>query len=128
VPLKVWFRKLVVERLMMAQRRHVGAAMRSVNREALPDKTSLDVAKQILADQTSPSQAVCKKETAEQIRDALDRLRAADREIVLMHLYEGLNSKESAAVLGIEPATARKRLARSLHKMRELLAECQTDK
>ncbi|MCA9168227.1 MAG: sigma-70 family RNA polymerase sigma factor [Planctomycetales bacterium] len=123
VPLKIWLRKLIVERLLMAQRQHVGAAMRSINREAIPDGTSLDVAKQILAEQTSPSQVISKRETAEQIRAARMARKYADREVVLLHLYEGLNSKESAAVLGIEPATARKRLARALQRLRILLGE-----
>lgn len=127
VPLKIWLRKLVIERLIMAQRRHVGAGARSINREAVAEGTAADIANQLLADQTSPSLVVSRKETEEQIRDALNELREADREIVVMHLYEGLNSQESAAALGIEPAAARKRLARALQRMRRLLGEQAAD-
>jgi RNA polymerase sigma-70 factor (ECF subfamily) len=127
VPLKIWLRKLVIERLIMAQRRHVGAAARSVNREAVAEGTAVDIARELLADQTSPSQIVSRQESVERIRNALNQLGEADREIVLMHLYEGLNSRESAAALGIEPAAARKRLARALQRMRKLLEVQATD-
>ncbi len=41
----------------------------------------------------------------------------------MLQAFEGLNSTESAQVLGIEPATARKRYGRALLRMRRLLAE-----
>jgi RNA polymerase sigma-70 factor (ECF subfamily) len=123
VPVKIWLRKLVIEQLITAQRRHVGAARRSVTRESLPEGTAIDVAEKLLADEKSPSQIVSKQESASRLREALDRLPDADREIILMHLYEGLNSQESGAALGIEPAAARKRLARALARLREMLGQ-----
>lgn len=123
VPVKIWLRKLVIEQLITAQRRHLGAARRTVKRELIPDNTALDVAEKLLADEQSPSQLVSKRESAARLREALDRLRDADREIILMHLYEGLNSQESGAALGIEPAAARKRLARALGRLRDILGQ-----
>lgn len=57
------------------------------------------------------------------VRDAVARLGENDREIILLQAFEGLNSAESAQVLGIEPPAARKRFGRALLRLRELLIE-----
>ena len=124
IPVKLWLRKLACERLIMAQRRHIGAEKRSVQREQrLPEKSSADIAKDLLAQIDSPSRQVSAKETADRLRDAVDLLREKDREIILLHVFEGLTSQESASVLGIEPAAARKRFGRALLHLRQLLAD-----
>jgi DNA-directed RNA polymerase specialized sigma24 family protein len=51
------------------------------------------------------------------------KLEDVDQEIILLQAFEGLNSTESAQVLGIEPATARKRFGRALLRLRALLVE-----
>jgi RNA polymerase sigma-70 factor, ECF subfamily len=110
LPLKLWLRKLASERLIMEQRRHVYAEKRSVGREYRPERSSIDVAKQLLAGIESPSRNVTTRETANRLHEVLDELRDKDREIIVLHLYEGLTSQESAMVLDIEPAAARKLL------------------
>jgi DNA-directed RNA polymerase specialized sigma24 family protein len=57
------------------------------------------------------------------VRHAIDGLGDADREIIVLQAFEGLNSSESAQVLGIEPAAARKRYGRALLRIRRLLDE-----
>lgn len=56
-----------------------------------------------------------------ELREALDRLDPADRDIVLLSTVAGYNSREIAAVTGIKAATIRSRLSRSLAKMRTFL-------
>jgi RNA polymerase sigma-70 factor (subfamily 1) len=123
LPLKLWLRKLASERLIMEQRRHVYAEKRSVGREYRPDRSSIDIAKQLLAGIKSPSRQVTAQETAYRLHKILDELRAKDREIIVLHLFEGLTNQESAMVLDIEPAAARKRFGRALARLRERLAE-----
>ena len=123
VPVKLWLRKIAVERLIMEQRRHVTAQKRSVRKEQRPDRSSIDIAKQLLAGTQSPSRQASARETAARLHEVLDGLREKDREIIMLHLFEGLNSQESAIVLAIEPATARKRLGRALARFREALTE-----
>jgi DNA-directed RNA polymerase specialized sigma24 family protein len=41
----------------------------------------------------------------------------------VLHAFEGLNSTESAQVLGIDAAAARKRYGRALLRMRRLLLD-----
>jgi RNA polymerase sigma-70 factor (ECF subfamily) len=54
-------------------------------------------------------------------RDALDRLRPADRELLLLVAWEGLDPAEAAAVLGLTPATFAVRLHRARRRLDALL-------
>ena len=47
----------------------------------------------------------------------------ADREVLLMRDLEGLSYQEVGQVLGIDPATARKRHARALVRFHSVLKE-----
>ncbi len=53
---------------------------------------------------------------------ALARLRAADREVLVLHAWEELELPEIATVLGIDPAAARQRLHRARHRLEAALA------
>ncbi len=121
VPVRVWLRKLVVERLIMAQRKHLRAACRAVSKEQHTDGDAVSPVKLLQGNFGSPSRIASKRDSAGVLRRCLEELPEADREIILMHLYEGLTSQESGAALGIEPATARKRLGRAVKKLRDLL-------
>ncbi|MGI5240791.1 RNA polymerase sigma factor [Dactylosporangium sp. CA-139066] len=52
---------------------------------------------------------------------ALRRLAPADREVLLLVAWAGLNQQEAAAALGIPPGTARSRLHRARQEMRKAL-------
>ena len=52
---------------------------------------------------------------------ALATLRPADREVVELTAWEGLDTREVADVLGITPVAARARLSRARRRLRELL-------
>lgn len=52
---------------------------------------------------------------------AMQRLSARDEEILQLHLWEGLEPREIAEVLGITGAAARPRLSRAKARLRELL-------
>ena len=122
MPLRLWLRRIVCDRLIMEQRRHIDAQRRSVKREiALPEGSSADIGHQLLADIASPSGALSRKEIARQVRQAMAELPENDREILLLQNFEGLTSPESAQVLGIEPAAARKRYGRALLRLRQRL-------
>ena len=124
MPVRLWLRQIACDRLVMAQRQHVGAARRSVQREqALPEDMSVSIARQLVAGIAGPGSLAAQQETARKVREALAELAEDDREIILLQTFEGLNSTESAAVLGIEPATARKRFGRALRKLQQKLVD-----
>ena len=53
--------------------------------------------------------------------DALERLPERDREVMLLHLWEGLEPCEIAEVLGISAMASRTRLTRSRARLRRIL-------
>lgn len=52
---------------------------------------------------------------------AMSRLRARDEEVLRLHVWEGLEPREIAAVLGISPAVVRPRLSRARARLRDIL-------
>jgi RNA polymerase sigma-70 factor (ECF subfamily) len=124
LPVRLWMRQIAIDRLMMSHRRHVGAAMRTVDRDVmLPDHSSMSIAQQLVTGIGSPDTNVAREEIVRLVGDAVASLDDIDREIILLQAFEGLNSSESAQVLGIEPATARKRYGRALLRMRQRLQD-----
>jgi RNA polymerase sigma-70 factor (ECF subfamily) len=124
MPFHLWVRKTVYERLLNARRDHRRRARRSVDREfALPDLSSLLLARPLLAGGASPSQELQARELADRIALAVSGLGEADREILLMRHAEGLSYEEAACLLEIEPATARKRYGRALIRLQKALSD-----
>jgi RNA polymerase sigma-70 factor (ECF subfamily) len=123
MPFRQWLRRTAYERLLMLRRRHVGAARRAVGREvALPDRSSLALARQLLAGGSTPSQRLDREELARRVQAALARLAESDRDMLLMRNYEGLSYQEVADIMGIDPTAARKRHGRALIRLHRLLS------
>ncbi|MEV4349707.1 RNA polymerase sigma factor [Actinoplanes sp. NPDC049596] len=55
------------------------------------------------------------------VRAALARLGPVDREVLTLTVWEGLQPREAAIVLGVSPETVRTRLSRARARMRDLL-------
>ncbi len=53
------------------------------------------------------------------LRSAMSRLEAADRELIAMRYVAGLDSNELAIATGLKPGTVRQRLRRLLDRLRE---------
>ena len=124
MPFHLWLRKTARERLLMLYRRHIGASIRSVDRELpLPNASSVSLAKQLSANVASPSQEINDRELAAKVRRAVAALPDMDREILLMRNYEDLPYAEIACILEIESATARKRNGRALIRLHQLLID-----
>jgi RNA polymerase sigma-70 factor, ECF subfamily len=124
LPFRVWLRQLACDRLIMARRRHLGAARRTVDKELpLTRQSSNAVARQLVASLTSPSRRVQDEEQARRVQSALALLAETDREILTMRVFEGLSFEEIACVLGIDSAAARKRHGRALLRLHKLLIQ-----
>ncbi len=122
MPFRLWLRQLAMDRLLMAQRRHLRAARRSVGQErTMPDASSVVLARQLLARGPSPSENVRKEELARRVRQAVIQLPDPDREILLLRTFEGLAFEEVAFLLNVDCATARKRHGRALLRLHRLL-------
>jgi RNA polymerase sigma-70 factor (ECF subfamily) len=124
MPFRLWLRKKAYERLLNLRRDHVTRERRSVRREvAWPDRSSLLLARPLLAGGPSPSQQLEAKDLAERLGRAVARLADADRAVLLMRHADDLPFDEIACLLGIEPAAARKRFGRALIRLQKLLVE-----
>lgn len=118
----IWLRGLAWDRLMKLQRRHLGAECRTATLELrLPAESSAVLFKQLLADQTSPSQALLRDELQQRVRRALTRLSPADREVILMRHFEDLSNTEVAQALGLSESGATRRHGRAVLRLKEVL-------
>lgn len=128
LPLFLWLRLVVGERLLQMHRHHLGAQKRDAHREvslyqgALPAASSAALAAQLLGKLTSPTEAALRAERALRLQQALNTLDPADREVISLRHFEELTCAESAQVLGISDAAAAKRYVRALKRLKELLA------
>ena len=72
-------------------------------------------------DADSPEVVVLRSAEEERLREALDRLRPAEREIVLLRTWEDLSSAEIGIVMNLTPKAVDNRLARVRHKLARLI-------
>jgi RNA polymerase sigma-70 factor (ECF subfamily) len=129
LPLFLWLRLVVAERLCALRRHHLGTHMRDAGREvalqggAMPPASSAALAAQLLGRQTSPTQAAVRAERILRIQEALNALEPIDREILSLRHCEQLSRAETAQVLGIEEAAAAQRYVRALKRLKRVLAD-----
>jgi RNA polymerase sigma-70 factor (ECF subfamily) len=128
LPLFLWLRLIVGERLMKLHRHHLGTQMRDAGREvslyrgALPAASSAALAAQLLGKHTSPTQAAARAERMLRLQEALNTLDLMDREVLSLRHFEELTLAETAQVLGITESGAAKRYVRALKRLKDLLA------
>jgi RNA polymerase sigma-70 factor (ECF subfamily) len=128
VPLFLWLRLVVGERLTTLHRQHLGVQMRTVGKEvslyraAMPTASSAALAAQLLGKHTSPTQAAVRAERMLRLQEALNTLAPLDREVLSLRHFEQLTRAETAQVLGIEEEAAAKRYIRALKRFKEILA------
>jgi RNA polymerase sigma-70 factor (ECF subfamily) len=128
LPFSAWLRQFAWERVVKLHRRHIHAQKRSVSREEawsvpLPDDSALQLARRLLANDTSPSQALIRDELRQRLRAALEQLAPHDREILVMRNLEQLPIAEIAAVLGLTEGAVKVRHVRALQRLRSILEE-----
>lgn len=113
-----WLRAVAENQVRMAARFH-GAARRDVGRESpLPEPDARPSAR------TSPSRAAARAELTGDVREALARLPAEEREVVRLRSYEGLGFREIAERLGLaDEDRARYLYRRGLQAMAGMVAD-----
>lgn len=129
MPFFLWLRLLAGQRLVTLARRHLGAAARDARREVRlpgvrPESVSLELAGRL----TSPTRAARRNEEARRVREALDALPEADREILSLRHFEQLTGPEAARELGLSSDAAGKRYLRALDRLRRVLGSPGEDK
>ena len=128
LPLFLWLRLVVGERLAKVHRDHLGAGIRDAAREVslyrgpMPAASSAALAAHLLGKETSPTQAAVRAERLLRLQEALNALDPLDREILSLRHFEELTHPEAARVLDIGEAAAAKRYVRALKRLKDVLA------
>lgn len=129
MPLFLWLRKIVVNKLFELHRHHLGTQMRDANRDrpleapCYPGDSSAALSAHLTAGLTRPSVAAVRGEVKERLAEALDTMDPTDREVLAMRHFEQLTNAEAAEVLGIEERAAAKRYLRALERLKKILSE-----
>jgi RNA polymerase sigma-70 factor (ECF subfamily) len=128
LPVFLWLRLVVSDRLALVHRQHLGTAMRdagravSLYRDPLPPASSTALALMLLGRLPSPSNAAIRAEQILQVQEAVNALDQLDREVVVLRHFEQLTRAETAVVLGITEEAGAKRYIRALKKLKTILA------
>jgi RNA polymerase sigma-70 factor (ECF subfamily) len=128
LPVFLWLRRVVSDRLALYHRRHLGTGMRDAGREVslyrnpLPQASSAALASMLLGRLTSPSDAAVRAELILQVQEAINSLDPLDREVVALRHFELLTRVETAEVLGITEEAGAKRYIRALKKLKTIMA------
>jgi RNA polymerase sigma-70 factor (ECF subfamily) len=129
IPLFLWLRGIVSNKLLELHRHHLGTRMRDAarevaqNRPAAADATSDALVAQLTGGATGPSTAAAGAEVKLRLQTALNSMDPTDREVLALRHFEQLTNGEAAQVLGIQERAAAKRYVRALKRLKEMLAE-----
>jgi RNA polymerase sigma-70 factor (ECF subfamily) len=124
----LWLRFLAAQKLIDAQRHHLGVEKRnaglevSLYRGPMPEATSASLAAQLLGRLTSPSLAAIRAETQIRVQEVLNAMEAIDREVLVLRHFEHLSNAEVAELLGLAKSAASKRYITALKRLKETLA------
>ena len=121
----LWLRLIVLQTLTDLSRKHVGAGMRDVRREARMGEHETSgipgLGAALLASLTSPTEGLRRAERTQQLHAALSELADIDREVLALRHFEELSNHEVACVLQIEEKAASIRYFRALKRLRAAL-------
>ena len=127
MPYHLWLRQIAQDRIIDAHRRHRASAKRSVDREqamnvpAGMDRSSMELAAQIVDPELTPAAAATQHEMAKLVEAAIAKLPDQDCEIIIMRHYEQLSNQEIAQALGLTEPAASMRYLRAIRRLKELM-------
>jgi RNA polymerase sigma-70 factor, ECF subfamily len=125
LPFFGWLRLIASEHIRDAHRQHLFAQKRSISRESrIPefnDQSAVDLVRQLMAHDTSPSNRLVRQERSEQVKEAMATLTPQDREVLAMKYVERLSVAEMAEALGMSEAGVKGRHIRAVIRLRGLL-------
>ncbi len=127
MPFHLWLRRIALDRVIDAHRRHRVAQRRSVDREralaspAFDDRSSVDLLHHLADQQLTPAAAAIRHELANRFQAALEQLGDGDREVLIMRHFEGLSNQEVAVALELSEPAAGMRHLRALRRLRTVI-------
>jgi RNA polymerase sigma-70 factor (ECF subfamily) len=120
-----WLRQVLASLLANLVRHYHGTQRRDVRLErqlaAELEKSSLALDRGLVAEQSSPSQQAARREQSALLADALTRLPAEWRDLLMLRHLEGLTFPEVARRMGRTVDSVKKQWPRALAGLRRLL-------
>jgi RNA polymerase sigma-70 factor (ECF subfamily) len=129
MPFFLWLRLLTARKLLALHRRHLGAQQRAAGREvplerdALPQADSENLALQLLDRRTGPSKAAIRAELQARVQKALESMEPLDREVLALRHFEQLTNAETALAMGLTESAASKRFLRAVKRLKKILSD-----
>lgn len=120
VPLYFKFRKITLQTLADLEREHIKRAKRSTQKE-LSGESAEQALGALRADVRSPKTILARKDRNALIRQQIELLSEADRQIIVLRHFDAMPNSECAIVLGIEQKAASIRYVRALNRLRDRL-------
>ena len=127
----VWARQLTSQTLIGVHRRHFrerrdpGLEIR-LGRGGAPT-TSDSLARLLLDQHTTPSQAAVRAEEVSELRAALESMDEIDREVLALRHFEQLGNNEVAEILELSITAASNRYVRAMKRLGEIMLKVRRD-
>jgi RNA polymerase sigma-70 factor (ECF subfamily) len=123
--LLAWLQRILARNAADLAKRYRRTSKRRLDRELPLDDSSVSgkLRHQLAADSTSPSGKAVKREEAEALERALERLPEDHRRVILLHHRENRPFDEVARLMGRTEAAVRKLWARALRRWRQELED-----
>lgn len=119
-----WLRRILSSRISKLLRRYFGTKARDVRLERTLNEEldrSSQVARAFLMSETSPSEQAVRREQAVLMADALDRLPADYREVIILRHLKELTFPDLARQMGRSEGSAKQLWVRALGNLRQLV-------
>ncbi len=122
-----WLRQILAAKVANLLRHYLGTQGRDVRLErelaANLDNSSRALGEQLIAPWSSPSQQAARREQAVLLADALERLPADYREVIVLRHLEGQSFPEVARCMGRSVDSVQKLWLRALARLRRVFGE-----
>ena len=124
----VWMRQRTLQTMIDIHREHF-REKRDANREiryaaqSPSQATCVSIARFLLDEVTSPSQAAINVEESQRLQAALESMQEIDREVLALRHFEHLGNLQVAEILGLSPTAASNRYIRAAARLSEIIAE-----
>lgn len=133
IPLLLWLRLIVRERLQKQHRHHLRVQQRAASREVSleqrtgPDASAVALAIQCVNREASPNNNVLKAERVNRLRIAIQSMAPQDRDVLSLRHFKELRNSQVACELQISEEAAAKRYIRAMKRLKQILSELTAD-
>ncbi len=125
LPFYLWLRSIASERISKTHRDHLQVQARAVGREQKKAQGQSNGSgpapdDRLVSRDSGPNEKVLRDELCREVHRALEGLRDADREVLVLCYLEGLTQAEVASGLGISVTAVKVRLFRAVRRFQTI--------